>query len=357
MDTSASNIIFNDDGVCNFCENLISRHKEGKSNLSKYLSKFIDKIKVDGKNKKYDCIVGLSGGVDSAYTLNQVMRLGLRPLVVHMDNGWNSELANNNIEKIIQAANVDYYTHVIDWNEYKSLMNAFFDADVIDIELLYDNAMLAVNYRMAAKFGIKYILSGSNITSEGMQMPENWTWMKKDKKNIQSIARRKNIKIKTFPIIGTFDYLFYRFIKKIEWISFLDYLDYDKSKAMDFLQKNYGFKPYPYKHYESVFTRFYQGHLLPTKFNVDKRKLHSSSLICSNQTTRSQALEELESIPYHSSEALNEDKEYFLKKMGWSESQLINYCNRKEKLHSDYGSEKPFWDFCLKTYQFFFKSP
>jgi len=355
MDTTAKNIQFDEKGYCSFCSAFLSSIEKGYTDRSDQLDSFIQAVKHSGKNKKYDCIVGLSGGADSSYALYLAKKYGLRVLAVHMDNGWNSELATNNIETLVNSMEVDLYTHVIDWNEYKRLMQAFFDADVIDIELLYDNAMLAVNYQLASKYGIKYILSGSNSATEGISMPSNWNWFKYDKKNIKSIAKTQNVKIKTFPIMGTLNYLYYRLLKKIKWVPFLDYVDYQKNEAMIFLKENYGFKPYPYKHYESVFTRFYQGYILPEKFGVDKRKLHLSTLICSNQLSREEAIDDLKNIPYHSEIELDEDREYFLKKMGWTESDLRDYLDRAEKKHAVYGTERPLWEFYSKMYNKYFK--
>lgn len=356
MDTSAYDISFDEKGNCNYCTEFLTRTSKGYYDLSSNIESFISKVKKDGMGKKYDCIVGVSGGADSSYTLYLAKKYGLRVLAVHMDNGWNSELASNNIETIISKMEVDLYTHVINWHEYKKLMYSFFDADVINVELLYDNAMLAVNYRLASKYGIKYILSGSNNATEGMMMPANWNWNNYDKRNIKSIAKTQNVKIKTFPLIGTLDYLYFRLIKKIKWIPFLDYVDYDKEESMEFLEKKFQFKKYPYKHYESVFTRFYQGYILPTKFGVDKRKLHFSNLIMSNQMKRAEAIEKLNTIPYNSKSELLEDKNYVLKKLSWTDEQFQSYISRKEIKHSEYLTEKPFWDFCLKTYQNFFKS-
>jgi len=269
-----------------------------------------------------------------------------------MDNGWDSELAANNIKNLVERLGVDLYTHVIDWDEYRDLMQAFFDADVIDIELLYDNAMLAVNYQQANKYGIKYILAGTNTSTEGMRMPENWNWYKFDKKNIFSIAKRNSVKIRTFPSIGTLEYIYYEFVKKIKWLSFLDYLpNYNKFVALKILQEKYSYKPYPYKHYESVFTRFYQGFILPEKFNVDKRKLHLSTLIISGQITKEEALEQMNGkYAYSNDKDLEEDIEYFLKKMRWTRKDLEDYLKRPEKPHDIYGSEKKFKNFLKKIY-------
>lgn len=352
MDTTADGITFDEKGICNYCKDFESILRNPSKRINLNLADLVNKIKKEGKNKPYDCIVGVSGGVDSSYTLIKVKELGLRPLAVHMDNGWNSELATNNIKNLIEGLGVDLFTHVIDWVEYRELMQAFFDADVIDVELLYDNAMLAVNYNQAKKYGIKYILSGSNTSTEGLRMPYSWNWHKMDKKNIIKLAKRRNIKIKTFPIIGGIEFLLNDFIKKIKWISFLDYLEfYNKFEALDILQRDYNYKPYPFKHYESIFTRFYQGYILPEKFNVDKRKVHLSTLIISGQMTRETALKQLEGIPYPSENDLQDDIDYFLKKMKWTKEDLTNYISRPEILHSVYGSERWWWDMLLKIYK------
>ncbi len=349
MNTSAYDIYFNKDGICNFCldfEKKIEKHNSNKPSLDLLVSK----VKT---NKEYDCIVGLSGGVDSCFTVHKVVECGLKPLVVHMDNGWNSELAQSNIENLVKTLNIDLFTYVIDWNEYKSFMNSFFDANVIDVELLMDNAMLAVNYKEAAKNNLNYILAGTNMSSEGMNMPVNMNWLKYDKKNIKNIIKKfGNHKFKSYPSIGTFDLIYYILFKKIKWTSFLDYFDYNKFEAIDILKEKYKFKPYPYKHYESVFTRFYQGYILPKKFNIDKRILHYSTLIISNSITREMAIKELDNkFAYSSIELLESDKEYFLKKMDWTESRLSSYLKQPQEDHLKYGSEKKIYDFMLKIYK------
>lgn len=354
MDTTAQGISFDDAGVCNFCSDFEANVSkvvfESLDSKNKRLEEFVNRVKQNGKGKPYDCIIGVSGGVDSSWTLVKAVELGLRPLAVHMDNGWNAELAQNNIANLINTLGVDLYTHVINWNEYKNLMQAFFDADVIDIELLYDNAMLAVNYSLAKKYGLNYILSGSNAATEGMSMPANWNWFKFDKKNIYSIAKKFGVtKLESFPAFGAIDYVYCEYVKKIKWIPFLDFLHYDKSRVLDTLERDYGYKRYPFKHYESVFTRFYQGYILPEKFNVDKRLMHLSSLIMSNQMERDVALDVCSGIAYESAEKLQEDKTYFLKKMGWTAQQLQDYLNRPEIPHSFYGSEKNIWDLMLKA--------
>ena len=361
MDTAAADIYFDENGVCNYCIEFLERSShiihEDLADKEARLNELVLRVKAAGKGKPYDCVVGVSGGVDSSWTLVEVKRLGLRPLAVHMDNGWNSELAQNNIANLVKGLGVDLHTHVINWDEYRELMQAFFDADVIDVELLYDNAMLAVNYHQAAKYGIKYILAGTNQATEGMRMPKEWNWYKYDKRNIKALASRHGIKgIKTFPAIGTGGLIWHHFLKGIRWTSFLDYLPYNKFHAVDELEKNYGYKRYPFKHYESVFTRLYQGYILPRKFGVDKRKLHLSTLIVSGQLSRDNALIGLEGIPYPSEADMQTDITYFLKKMKWTPEQLEGYMKRPGISHADYPTEKPLREQLLRIYKKFFTS-
>lgn len=343
MDETASEITFDQTGQCNYCTETLIKLKNFQPASQKALqdkfTQLIAEIKLAGKGKPYDCIIGVSGGADSAYALYIAKRNGLRPLAVHMDNGWNSELAVNNIENLVRKLGVDLYTHVINWHEYRALQQAFFDADVIDIELLYDNAMLAVNYRLAAKYGIKHILAGTNTTTEGMRMPKGWNWFKFDQTNIKAIARQSKAKLNSMPTLSVLSYAWYRFVRSIQWLDFLDYIDYHKPTCLAEIQEDIGYRPYPYKHYESIFTRFYQGYLLPQKFGVDKRRLHLSTLICSGQMTRAEAKQLLAHSPYPDEDDLKSDIDYFLKKMKWTEQDLADYIIRPAKSHADYASE------------------
>lgn len=343
MDESANDIHFDTLGQCNYCTDMLHKLESFQPSdpdaLKVKFENLLSKVKKSGKGKRYDCIVGVSGGADSAYVLYLAKQHGLRPLAVHMDNGWNSELAVNNIENLVRKLGVDLYTHVINWKEYRALQQAFFDADVIDIELLYDNAMLAVNYKLARKYGIRYILAGTNTTTEGMRMPTQWNWFKFDKKNIHAIAHRNNVKIKSMPTLSVFGYAWHRFVRRIQWVDFLDYVDYYKPTCLQELQDKIGYRPYPYKHYESIFTRFYQGYLLPQKFGVDKRRLHLSTLICSGQMTRVEATQLLSQSPYPDIDDLKSDIDYFLKKMNWSQNNLDQYLARKPVPHENYPTE------------------
>lgn len=343
MDSEAAGAVFDSEGRCNYCTDMLIRLGSYQASdpveLERRLKSFTATIREAGKGKRYDCIVGVSGGADSAYALYLARQHDLRPLAVHMDNGWNSELAVNNIENLVRKLGVDLYTHVVDWREYRALQNAFFDADVIDVELLYDNAMLAVNYKMAERYGVKYMLSGSNTTTEGMRVPPNYNWNKFDRKNIHAIARRKGVSVRSLPTIGVLRFAWDRMVRGIRWVPFLDYIEYDKKRCLDLLVKEIGYRPYPYKHYESIFTRFYQGYILPMKFGIDKRRMHFSSLICSGQMTREQAKELLDHSPYPDPDDLQVDIEYFLKKMNWTEQELDGYLKRPARRHDEFPSE------------------
>ena len=355
MNSTCLGINFDKSGRCNFCKDFEIKNNfelinRDKNSLNSLISKIKDYRKKN--NNDYDCIVGLSGGIDSSYTLVKAVECGLRPLAVHLDNGWNSELAQNNIEKLIKELNVDFYTHVVRWTEFKGLMQSLFDADVIDIELLTDNAMLAINYQMAKKFRTPFILAGTNSSTEGMKMPKNMNWFKFDKKNILSInSKFTNTKISTYPIMGIFDLIRYIAYDRIKWINFLDFFEYNKYSAEDELSQKFQFKKYKNKHYESVFTRFYQGYLLPKKFNVDKRILHLSTLIISEQISRNEAIEEISKSPYPSDELLEEDINYFLKKMNWEKEQLEVYLNRAPRSHKEYPNNYLLFNFLLKIFK------
>lgn len=345
MDTTASGIEFDGKGVCNYCksyEKLRATVDIDLSAQSARLEKLLSDIKLQGKGKRYDCIVGVSGGVDSSWVLVRAVELGLRPLAVHMDNGWNSELAQQNIEHLVKKLDVDLYTHVLDWNEFRDLQESFFDADVIDLELLTDNFLVGLNFEQAAKWQTKFILSGSNTVTEGIPMPSNWAAFNKyDRTNIMNIWKRKG-KGYSFATISPFSvnqFYFNWYVRGIKWHRFLDLLDYKKSLAVERLVKDFGYVPYPYKHYESVFTRLYQGVILPRKFGVDKRKNHLSALIMDGDMSRDTALAKLQELPYPSEAEMQADITYFLKKFKWTNEQFEAYLARTEIPHKQYGSD------------------
>ena len=355
MDQSAPDISFDEQGRCNYCaEYLVTRDRYLVSDpeLRQHrLDALLAEVRRSGKGKRYDCVIGISGGVDSSWALVKAVELGLRPLAVHMDNGWNAELAQNNIANLVRGLGVDLITHVINWREYRGLMEAFFAADVLDVELLYDNAGIAVNFQQAARFGLRHMLNGTNVATEGMRMPPGWNWHKYDKRNIKGISRRfGGPRLRSFPSIGTVDFM--RFHSRgLRWHSFLDYFEYRKDDVLVQLQRDHGYKPYPFKHYESVFTRFYQGFILPEKFGIDKRRLHFSTLIMNGEMARSDALAALQGIAYESERLLKQDTSYFLKKMGWTKEKLDDYLARPEVPHDAYPSERRLWDLAVGSYR------
>lgn len=301
------------------------------------LIKYIADIKKSGEGKKYDCIMGLSGGVDSSYLAYVVKDLGLRPLIVHFDNGWNSELAVKNIENIIHYTGFDLYTYVVDWEEFKDLQLSYIKASVIDWEIPTDHGFFAVLFKAAARFKIQYVLTGHNHQTEAI-MPKPFRWSKMDVANIKDIHNTfGKIKLKTMPLMGFFQYNWILRFKKIQRINLLELVDYDKTQAKKTITEKFNWRDYGGKHYESIFTRFYQGYVLMEKFKVDKRKAHLSNLICSGQLTREQALEELSKPVYHSAQ-LSEDKEYVVKKLGLTMDEFEGYMATPPVSHLNYAS-------------------
>jgi N-acetyl sugar amidotransferase len=341
MDTKDdSNIIFDEDGCCNYCNDYFRQKKQNSKTLQETtseLEQIIQQIKNEQKNSKYDCLVGVSGGADSMYVVHMLAKYGLRPLVVHYDNGWDSELAVKNIEVVLTKLNMDLYTYVNDWEEFKDLQLSFIKASVIDIELITDQAIIAILYKLSKQHKLKYVFTGHNSSTECI-LPKHWYHWKLDGLNIKAIHKKFGIKkLKTYPFVSYFDQYYLNKTKKINLYSFLNYIEYNKAAAKEVLKKEYGWVDYSGKHNESIFTRFYQNYILPLKFNVDKRKAHLSSLICSGQLTRDTALEEMKVNPWESKQ-VKEDKEYVLKKFGMTETEFDNWIKEKPVSHFNYPS-------------------
>ena len=339
MDNSDPDIDFDENGICNHCqkyeEEVNKRVFVGKE-ATKNLISIIEKIKSSGKKKKYDCIIGLSGGVDSSYVAHIVKENGLNPLAIHFDNGWNSELAVNNIENIIDKLNIDLYTYVINWREFKEMQKAFFKADVPDVEVLTDHAIGAILFREAKKRNIKYIISGSNYASES-SLPSKWSYGHADWKYIKSIQKKYNkFKFKTYPHYTIFDLFYLTFIHRIKSVGILNYIDYDKFKAQKLLENNYNWRPYGGKHYESSFTKIFQGYILPKKFNVDKRIVHYSDLIRSKQFDRDKALKIIKNEPPLDHNVATKEIKYLCKKLDYSNEHFDELMARKPKSFNDY---------------------
>lgn len=305
------------------------------------LAEIVNRVRKAGESGEYDCVLGLSGGIDSSFVAYQAKRLGLRPLGVHLDNGWDSELAVSNISRIVSMLGIDLFTYVVEWEEFRDLQRSFFMASVVDIEMLTDHAITALLYRVAKERRIKYILSGNNFVTEAV-MPSRWKHRKSDLRNIRSIQRTFGAReIRSLPTAGTIRLEWYRLILGITPINLLNYLPYTKKEAIEVLKREVGWRPYAVKHGESIFTRFYQNYILPAKFNVDKRKAHFSTLICSGQMTRQEALKLLQDSPYDPV-SLREEGDYVRKKLGFGYDEFDRYIASPPKSHYDYGSDK-FW--------------
>lgn len=333
-------IKFDRDGICNYCRKY-DRILSGVHKLNFTDSRFNDILTQIKRNKKsnsiYDCVLGVSGGVDSCYAAVKLKELGLNPLLVHLDNGWNSEYAVRNIEIISKACQLDLYTHVINWNEFRDIQKSFFYASVVDIELITDYAIVSSLYLVAQKKGIKFIFTGHNFSTESI-MPEFWIHHKSDLENIRSIYFKFFRKrLKTFPKLGYFGRAYLIQIKGIKVIPLLNFIKYNKDDAKNYLISQFGWIDYGGKHSESVFTKYYQNYILPEKFKIDKRRAHLSSLICSGQMTRERALVEIEK-PLYSDSEFRIEQAYFLKKMGFSEEEFNGIMKAPVKSHLDYGS-------------------
>lgn len=343
MDTSDPEIQFDADGVCNHCRMYadMAAHMLQPAEAQVELERIVERIKHVGRDQPYDCLIGLSGGVDSSYLAHQARRLGLRPLAIHFDNGWDSERAVHNIEMVLRGLDLDLFTYVVDWEEFRDLQVSFFKASVIDIEMLTDHAIAAVSLRVARERGIRYILRGTNVRTEAI-LPPAWVHSKLDFRNIRAIhARHGTRPIRTFPAVSTISQRAARRLYRIEIVSMLDLLPYDKAAAVRTLQRALGWQVYGGKHHESIFTRFYQGYILPTKFGVDKRRAHLSTLVCSGQMTREEALLELARDTYDA-DVLAEDKAYVLKKLAMSEQEFAAYIASPPRPHEAYASEEQY---------------
>jgi N-acetyl sugar amidotransferase len=352
MDGSDADIVFDAQGICNHCHRydalLSSRVLRGAAGKAA-LDSIVTRIKAAGKGQDYDCIVGVSGGVDSTYVAYAVKQLGLRPLAVHLDNGWNSELAVKNIERVLSKLNIDLYTHVLDWEEFKQLQIAFLKSSTPDSEIPTDHAIQALLWRQAVKHKVRFIISGMNFTTESICVP-SWSYGHSDWRYIKAINARfgKGPRLRTYPHF-TFPFLLtINAVKSIRIVSLLNYIDYDKDQTMRVLQEELGWQYYGGKHYESIYTRFFQGYILPTKFGIDKRVGHLSDLINSGQITRDQALEELKKPPYP--EALfRTDYEFVLKKLGMTDAEFQEIMRLPIRSYRDYPNSYALVQFMRNT--------
>jgi len=354
MDKTDSKIVFDENGVCDHCltydsDILPKWNPDGLDDSS--LQKLADKIKQEGKGQDFDCIMGMSGGVDSSYLLYlAVEKLGLRPLVFHVDAGWNSQEAVNNIERMVDGLGLDLYTEVIDWEEMKDLQLSFFKSGVSHIDTPQDHSFFATMYKFASKHGVKNILTGGNYSTECIRNPLEWMYYQSDSRQLKDIhAKFGTQPLVNYPVTNILWHKVYLpYFKGIKVTRPLDYMVYDKEKATRLLEDKFGYQRYPQKHFESRFTRFYEGYWLPEKFGYDTRKVQYSSLILTGQMTRDEALESLKK-PAYDPETIEEDFEYVANKLGITVSELRSYFDAPNKTYRDFKNQQTIYDFGAKV--------
>lgn len=343
-DTADAKIIFDEKGVCDHCNDFYKNvlpywHTDGKEKEA--LEKIVSQIKKEGKGKDFDCILGMSGGVDSSYLLHlAVTELGLRPLVFHVDGGWNSELAVHNIQVMVDQLGLDLYTEVINWEEMKDFQLAFLKSGVPHIDIPQDHAFIATLYNFANKHNIKYILNGGNISTEAIENPMEWLYYGTDMSQIKDIINRfGTIKMETYPFSPIFKHKFYlRYIKRVQVVKPLNYMPYIKEDALKLLANTYTWKPYPQKHFESRFTKFFEGYWLPERFGFDTRRVQYSNLILTKQMTRNEALERLKKTAYDPA-TIDDEFNYIATKLGITSEKLKEYFKMEKKFYWDYKNQ------------------
>tara|TARA_R110000822_G_scaffold307235_1_gene434125 strand:- start:8184 stop:9257 length:1074 start_codon:yes stop_codon:yes gene_type:complete len=348
MDTTDTKIVFDEKGNCNHCNDALERAKtiwfpndEGE----KKLKTIVEEIKKTQKNKEYDCIIGLSGGVDSSFLAYKVVQLGLRPLVVHIDCGWNSELAVKNVENIVKKLNLDLHTHVVYWEEMKDLQLAYFKANVANQDVPQDHAIFSALYSYAVKKNIKYVFSGGNFSTECI-LPQSWGYNALDYKSLKAIHKIFGTrKLKRYPHVTFFKrYIYFPYIQKMKIVRLLNLIPYNKDVAMELMENELDWQYYGGKHHESRFTKFFQAYYLPHKFGYDKRRAHLSSLIVSGQISRKEAIKEMKQEIYPNN-SHKDDLDYVAKKLGVSPIEFEKIIASPNKSYSDYKNNE--WLFKL----------
>lgn len=354
MDSSDPDLRLDASGVCRYCRTaarILPKVQPSPEESERKLAALAARIQQAGEGREYDSVIGLSGGVDSSYTAHLAHGLGLRPLTVHFDNGWDSELAVGNIERIVQACDFDLFTYVIDWGEFRDLQRAFLKASVIDIELLTDHAIFAATLNIAREHGIRFVLSGSNVATEH-GLPPTWIWNKQDWTNIRAIhAAYGSVPLKSFPHLSSARWLLIQLLgRHLEVLAPLDLVRYRRDEAAETLTRQYGWREYGGKHHESVFTKFYQGYILPTKFGVDKRRVHLSDRIRNGELTRDQAMAVIETPPYDPVE-LARERAYVIKKLGFSEEEFAAIMASPPRWHGDFPSDRRWIEIVRNLYR------
>lgn len=353
MDDSVKSLQFVD-GQCEYCIKYVPKLEDlrRKTSNGKAINKLFSNLKKI--NNKYNCLIGVSGGVDSSYIVHLAHIHELKPLLLHFDNGWNSELAVSNIKKIIKKTGFDLETYVVNWNEFKDIQKSFIKAGVVDIELVTDHAIFANLINTAKKKKIKYILSGTNLFTEH-GMPREWIWRKSDIKNIIDIQKiYGSVKMKTYPTMNFFAWYIAKYLKFYpRLIEPLNSINYKKNSAITELKKNYNWQEYDDKHFESFFTKFYQAYILPKKFLIDKRKSHLSCLIRNNEMHRDEAIKILKNKNYPGN--LEEDIDYFCKKLEISRNDFKNILNLSPVSHYKFKNSERLFKFFKKIFELVYR--
>lgn len=344
MDTSDPTIRFNKKGICNYCTNarrlIMSNGYKGWESDKAYIQ-IIQKIKKEQKNKKYDCVIGVSGGVDSAYLLHIAHKEGLRILAVHVDAGWNSRVAVNNIQKLCKKMRIDLKTVVIDWDVFKELQRAYLFSGLPNLDVPQDHVFFTALYEYTEKYGIKYVLTGSNVATESI-LPAYLAYDASDYRCLKDVYRknrRKRVSLKNYPHMSYFKKRHY--YRHLEIIRLLNYVDYSKTKAMEVLTREYGWEYYGGKHWESRFTKFVQSCYLPQKFGFQKSRAHLSNLVVNNEITREEAMRllEMEAVTYPQEER-NKDRDFILKKLSVTQNEWNRILLAPNKTEDDYKNSK-----------------
>lgn len=354
MDTSDAQIVFDAQGVCDHCNGFqrdVKPNWHPDEHGKQLFREMVEKIKREGKGKPFDCIMGMSGGLDSSYLLHlAVSEFGLRPLVFHVDGGWNTDIAVNNIQMLVDKLGLDLYTEVINWEEMRDFQLAFFKSGVPHLDIPQDHAFIATLYHFANKHNIKYILNGGNFATECVRNPLEWLYHGTDMAQIKDIQKRFGTRpLKTYPFSSIlFHKVYLRYLRGVKVVKPLNWLPYTKKIAIDTLSEKYGWRPYPQKHFESRFTKFFEGYWLPTRFGYDTRRVQYSSLILTGQMTREEALERLEK-PAYDPETIDEEFEYIATKLGITVEELRHYHTMPKKTYRDYNNQDWMFDIGAKV--------
>ncbi|HUR58638.1 MAG TPA: N-acetyl sugar amidotransferase [Opitutaceae bacterium] len=343
MDSSDPEITFDAAGICSHCHRFETLHRPNwfpNEEGARRLARHVETIKAEGRGRDYDCIIGLSGGVDSSYLALKVKELGLRPLVVHVDAGWNSELAVKNIEGLVKGLGYDLFTLVIDWEEMRDLQVALLRSGVPNQDAAQDHAFSAGLYRFATREKIRWVLSGNNCATEGI-LPSAWGYNAMDARHLRAIHRRfGRVPLRTFPLLSFFDlHVRIPILLGMKVLRPLDLMPYDKDAAKQELATRFGWRDYGAKHYESVWTKYFQGYWLPARFGYDKRRAHLSSLVVAGSLSRDEALAAM-ARPTYPPEELRHDRAFVAKKLGLSEDELEALRRAPLKTHRDYPNQE-----------------